>query len=632
MALNIARAVFTPTRSVLAALLATTVVVTAALAWAGWRLLDQQQALDDQRARERSESMADAAAAHIREKLAEVGERLSGWVSSPSAPVPAVDGAVVVGLRADSIHVNPIGGLPFVPVAIEARPPADPFAALEQSEFAADPERAAAGYRRLTHDRDPHVRAGALLRLGRVQRKSRDLRGALATYQQLVDLGAVPIDNLPAELAGLNGLQATYQAMAAHEQASAVGRRILQGLDSGRWLIARGPAELYRDPFDEPRPESWRLAAALSDVWRDTDGQLPARGQRVVPGLETTASSVLVLWRSNGISSAAMAVIADRFFYVPATMSTAWQLVDPEGRVISGSAGAPPDALARIVGHSEYPWTLRTWMPASEVTDAQSRATLLAMMGAMLAFVWGAAYFMARAIRREAAVARLQSDFVAAVSHEFRSPLTTVRQMAEMLDDDRVLTDERRHKYYRILAAEAARLQRLVETLLNFGKMEAGAERYRFVDLDAAALVREVVDEIEPQARASGKAIEVDGPDVVIRVHADQNALSMALRNLIDNAIKYSPGQPTVWVRCHKERAGAAICVIDRGVGIARSEQQAVFGKFVRGRAAVEANIKGTGVGLSMVQQIVTAHGGKIRLESEPGGGSTFTLLLPLAS
>jgi two-component system phosphate regulon sensor histidine kinase PhoR len=630
--LNIRATVFSPTRSLLAALLSTTVVVTVALGWAGWRLLEQQQALDDQRARDRSESMADAVAARIRGRLAEAGERLSGWVSSPSSPVPAIDGSVVAGLRADGIHVNPIGGLPFVPVAIRAPSTADPFAALEASEFDDDLERAGAGYRRLTHHRDPHVRAGALLRLGRVQRKTRDLSGALVTYQQLAELGAVPIEELPAELAGLNGLQATHRAMADHEQANAIGRRILGGLDRGRWLIARGAADLYRDPFREPRPESWRLAVALSDLWRDTDGQLPARGQRTLNTPETADSSVLVLWRSNGTSTAAMAADADRFFEPPATMSTAWQLVDPEGRRISGRAAAPPDALARIIGNSEYPWTLYTWMEAPDGTDTRSRATLLAMMGAMLAFVWGASYFMARAIRREAAVARLQSDFVAAVSHEFRSPLTTVRQMAEMLDDDRVLTDGRRHQYYRILAAEAARLQRLVETLLNFGRMEAGAERYRFVDLDAAALVREVVDDIEPHARASGKAIEIDGPDVAIRVHADQSALAMALRNLIDNAIKYSPGEPTVWVRCRKERDGAAICVIDRGVGISRSEQRAIFGKFVRGRAAVEANIKGTGVGLSMVQQIVTAHGGTIRLESEPGGGSTFTLLLPLAS
>jgi two-component system sensor histidine kinase SenX3 len=117
---------------------------------------------------------------------------------------------------------------------------------------------------------------------------------------------------------------------------------------------------------------------------------------------------------------------------------------------------------------------------------------------------------------------------------------------------------------------------------------------------------------------------------MAIRVRADHSALAVALRNLIDNAIKYSPGQPTVWVRWRAEGTRAAICVVDRGVGVPRSEQRTIFRKFVRGRAAIEANIKGTGVGLSMVQQIVAAHGGEVRVESAPGQGSTFTVLLPV--
>ncbi len=505
------------------------------------------------------------------------------------------------------------------------------FTALETIEFRGDALRAVAGYRSLANQRDPYIRAGALLRLGRAQRKLGDLAGALVTYQRLAELGAVRTGDLPAELAGLNGQRSTYLAMVDHHHANDVAQRVRRGLDAGRWLITRGAAELYREPFTEPRPASWSLANALSEVWRDTDGRLPAQGYRVFSSPYPATSSVLVLWRSNGVVSAALAASADAFFDVAGETPLAWQLTDSEGNVIRGRAPAPARSVARII--SNYPWTLHTWVESSAMPGASSsRSVLLAMMGAVLAFVWGASYFMARAIRREAAVARLRSDFVAAVSHEFRSPLTAVRQMAEMLDGDRVPTDERRHTYYGMLAAEAARLQRLVETLLDFGRMEAGGERYRFVDLDAAALVREVVNDMQPQARELGQVIQIDGPDADIRVRADHGALSVALRNLIDNAIKYSPGEATVWVRWRKDHDRAAICVVDRGVGIPRSEQRSIFGKFVRGRAAIEANIRGTGVGLAIVQQIVTAHGGDIRLESELGRGSTFTLLLPAAS
>jgi signal transduction histidine kinase len=617
-----------PTRS-LAGLVSTAVVVTIALGWAGWRLLDQQRAIDEQRARDRLENTADAVAAGFLGRLAETGERLSAWVSSPSSALPAVDGAVVVGIRPDRIDVYPTGGLPFLPVAIRRSPPLEVFASLEAMEFGGSLERARAEYQALAGDRNPSVQAGGLLRLGRVQRRTKDFAGALITYQRLVQLGAVDSGDLPAELAGLLGQRSTYLAMANPQHANVVGRQILNGLDSGRWPITRGAAELYREPFTEERPELWTLASALSDVWRDMDVRVPARGHRVIGGTDRTASRVLVLWRSTGTSTAALAVRVDRFFALPASTAD-WQLTDPEGHLIGGAAARPSRSVARVIGNMEYPWTLYTWTgPRNDPGARNSRRIMFAMMGATLALVWAALYFTARALRREADVARLQSDFVSAVSHEFRSPLTTVRQLAEMLDQDRVATDERRHRYYRILAAEAARLQRLVETLLDFGRMEAGAERYRFVDLDAVALVRGVVADVTERARESGKAIEADGPEAALPVRADLSALSLALSNLIDNAIKYSPGEPTVWVRWHKDRGCAAISVVDRGVGIPRAEQQTIFAKFVRGRAAVDANIRGTGVGLSIAQQIVAAHGGEIHLESEPGRGSTFTLLLP---
>ena len=614
-----------PTRSLLAGLIATTVVVTAALVWGGWRLVDQQQALDEQTARRQAESAADALAAGIRGKLAEAGERLSAWVSNPSAPVPAIDGAVVVAVQADAVQVSPGGGVPFVPIDIQPSRAGDVFGPLEAIEFRGNADHARAGYLALVDQRDTEVRAGALQRLGRAQRKLRDLDGALDTYRRLAQLGGVRAVDLPAELAGLIGQRSTHIALGDAQQANSLAERIRRGLDEGRWVLGRGAAELYREPFSDPRPHSWVLADALSEVWRDADGHVTARGQRVFADAALNRP-VMVVWRSNGVVSAALAAFMDRFLDVPASAASAWQLLDPEGRVLGGHNALAGPSVARIIGNSDYPWTLHTWVEAPGTE--RGRTIRLGMMAAMLAFLWASSYFMAKAIRREAAVARLQSDFVAAVSHEFRSPLTAIRQLAEMLSSDRATSHERRHTYYKTLAAEAARLQRLIETLLDFGRVEAGG-RYSFDDLDAAALVREVVDDIAPQARLSGKAIEIAGGDRTIRIRADHSALAVALRNLIDNAIKYSPGQPTVRVQCRRDGGRAAICVIDQGVGIPRSEQQAIFGKFVRGRTAIDANIKGTGVGLAVVHQIVTAHGGEVLLHSEPGRGSTFTLLLP---
>jgi len=182
--------------------------------------------------------------------------------------------------------------------------------------------------------------------------------------------------------------------------------------------------------------------------------------------------------------------------------------------------------------------------------------------------------------------------------------------------------------YYETLVRETARLQRLVEALLNFGRMEAGARQYHFEELDASSLVERVVSEFEPQLASAGRHIELRGADVGCRIEADPEAMSVALRNLVDNALKYTWNQPAVWVEWGKENERVAIRVRDQGAGIAPDEMKAIFRKFVRGSAAAAGNVKGSGVGLAMVRHIVAAHGGEILVESEPGEGSTFTVLL----
>jgi len=125
--------------------------------------------------------------------------------------------------------------------------------------------------------------------------------------------------------------------------------------------------------------------------------------------------------------------------------------------------------------------------------------------------------------------------------------------------------------------------------------------------------------------------VEMDLDSRAATIQADEEALRRAIRNLLENAVKYSPECRTVWVEGRVNHRQAAISVRDRGMGIEPREQRQIFQKFVRGAAAKKAGIKGTGIGLSMVRQVVDACGGEIRLESAAGAGSTFTILLPLA-
>jgi signal transduction histidine kinase len=239
-------------------------------------------------------------------------------------------------------------------------------------------------------------------------------------------------------------------------------------------------------------------------------------------------------------------------------------------------------------------------------------------------------YFITRSIARELAVTRLQSEFVSTVSHEFRTPLTSIRQLSEMLAKGRVPTDDLRQQSYDILSHESERLQRLVESLLDFGRIEEGAFKYRFEPLDAASLVDDVVAGFREAAAAQGFQVELQKTDTPAPIRADRDALGLALRNLLDNAVKYSPECRTIWVETVLADRRLAIRVRDRGIGIPTSEQRTIFDKFVRGSVSRDAGIKGTGIGLTLARHIVDAHHGDIRVESAPGQGSTFTILLPL--
>jgi signal transduction histidine kinase len=202
-------------------------------------------------------------------------------------------------------------------------------------------------------------------------------------------------------------------------------------------------------------------------------------------------------------------------------------------------------------------------------------------------------------------------------------------QIAELFADERVPEAEQRRQYYGLLVRETRRLRRLVENLLDFARMEGGAKEYRLEALDAAALVQDVVSEFQEEAAARGYGIELSIADAGMIVQADGEALRRALWNLLDNAVKYSPDCRTVWVEVARENNQCRILVRDRGLGVSAEEQKRIFEKFARGAGSKTAAVKGTGIGLSMVDHIVRAHRGKVRVQSELGRGSAFVILLP---
>jgi two-component system phosphate regulon sensor histidine kinase PhoR len=288
----------------------------------------------------------------------------------------------------------------------------------------------------------------------------------------------------------------------------------------------------------------------------------------------------------------------------------------------------PPQTASahRNAADTLLPWTVVAWAADQDPEPIAARY-LMAGFALLVAAVLAAAYFTYRAVSRELAVAQIQSDFVAAVSHEFRTPLTSLSQFTEMLEEQQDLSAADRRVCYAAQARATRRLARLVESLLDFGRMEAGARPYRLEPQEAGPLIRRVVDEFRAENPAA--QVVLDAATSGARVEADAGALTLALWNLLDNAVKYSPEGSRIDVKLERRGPEVAVAVRDQGMGIPARERERIFAKFFRGAEARRRDIQGTGIGLALVQHIAGAHGGRIEVESTEGAGSTFTLLLP---
>jgi signal transduction histidine kinase len=618
-----------PRRHLLAVLLLLTTASVSALLWSGWRLSQQESAVEAQRRRERLEQAADRIAALLRAKLAETGDRLTAAAVSPTGITPDPGPSLLLVFTRDTLSAHPPGRLLYTPVP--ERGPEAPERAFAEGEAAEirdqQLDRAAATYRRLSEATDHALQAGALMRLARVLRRDGQAQAAAVVYEHLSRLEGVRVAGAPADLVARH-------ALCDLALDSAAAMLLQQDLLAGRWALTRGQFEFYRaesirlSAREEPLGDKAGLAEAVALAWSEWTRTPSARGQRTV---WVDGSPWFTIWRTASDRQAVLVERPDAILQTATAESgAACALLDEQGQVVAGRKGVG-GAVVRMAAESQLPWSLSvTWSGAAgDETMVARRRFLLVVIGTVVAFLIAGTTFAARAIRHEAAVSRLQSDFVATVSHEFRSPLTAMRQLSEILAFGRVSDEQRRQKYFDTLVSETRRLQGLVETLLNFGKMEEGARQYRFESIDTGQLVESVAAEFAPQLAASGRRIDLGRPEVECPINADAEALALALRNLIDNALKYSPGQPAVSVGWSPEDGAVAIHVRDQGIGITAAEQQQIFRKFVRGSAAAAANVRGTGVGLAMVSHIVRAHGGQVRVASVPGEGSTFSIVLP---
>ena len=565
--------------------------------------------------------------------------------------------------------------------------------AAERLEFQQeDYPRALASYRRiLERSNDPHLTGLILNAVARIQKKSGLSREAASTYERILrdHSGVVIAGGMPLGPSAALEIGTLAWKLGDPARSFQTSVELYRSLLRGEWDLEKAEFEFFieraKRPLEtflsspQPSPDLATLKPELQALL-DKEAATIKRTERILLFQENAAPILEAKIRAGGgaeasrplfsrltldigndsylvavekpvaqtvnASDAAWGVIFDpervrENVLRPALQEqfpsgeTSWTVRGRNGAVMESSdVSAAGPVTFRTNLASDFPdWTLEFRQPPPRLikTFLLSRRGLYSFALLLIAGILTFGLILTiRSVSHELELARMKSDFVSTVSHEFKSPLTSIRQLAEMLQSGRVPSEERRQKYYDVLLEQSERLALLTDNILSLAKIESGRAEFKFEPTDIAALLTEVVTSIQERVRHEGFAIGLEVEGDLPSLAADRSALAQAVTNLVDNAIKYSGDSRTVSVRAAHEGPAVVITVLDSGVGIRKEDLGKVFERFFRAGDELTRTVKGSGLGLTLVKEVVEAHGGKISVESEPGKGSVFSIRLPL--
>jgi signal transduction histidine kinase len=371
------------------------------------------------------------------------------------------------------------------------------------------------------------------------------------------------------------------------------------------WLHTQAALHLSMDFLDAERPSpvhSVVRQTALHDVW----------------ALTSNDGRVVGLYRTGRVE---------------AIMHDALHAISPAGIVF---IAYPPDVRADAEAIAAGTW-LPGWQlsyvplepsPFDDVA-ARRRTAYLSVAIAGIGLIAIAGVLVGGGLRRHLRVARLKTDLVAAVSHEMRTPLASMRVLVDGLRADVVLDPVKTREYLDLLAVESSRLTRLIDSFLTFSRLDRGNDRTHLALVSPSDVVSSALDAIRERVPPTGE-VHTDIERELPLVRADRDSLSTALVNLLDNAIKYSPAAPRIEVRVRRDGSFISFAVTDNGIGIAPREQRRIFKRFYRVDQRLARDTSGVGLGLSIVELIARRHGGRVQVASDLGKGSTFEVRIPV--
>ncbi|UCF99749.1 MAG: HAMP domain-containing histidine kinase [Spirochaetaceae bacterium] len=427
-----------------------------------------------------------------------------------------------------------------------------------------------------------------------------------------------------------------------YEQAFEEGRAA-----QSRLLLPSAPAAGQQE---EPPPSIFiSRDLRLDEITKDRD-------QGLIPRFVEERLSLL-FWKrlSDGLIVGCViadAELRDRLISLIPDVYTAVRiitLVDEQGRPLAAPEEIEARDYRRPFVARECSALLPLWEAAAYLTDpgaVSSQAgrvagVLWALISILFVSILVGGILVLRAVRAEVLLARQKTGFVANVSHELKTPLTSIRMFAEMLETGRQTSEGKRQEYLSLMVSESERLTRLINNVLDFSRMEQGRKHYAMEVLDPVALCRELVDNQRPRYEQNGFHLELrvrTGEEggrgaaaaETVWIQGDPESLKQSLLNLLSNAEKYSGEQKSIEVEIRREGRWVYMDVMDRGRGVPAAQTKRIFEEFYRGDDSLTAKVRGSGLGLAITRRILRDHGGDVLYIPREGGGSIFRIQLPV--
>jgi signal transduction histidine kinase len=290
--------------------------------------------------------------------------------------------------------------------------------------------------------------------------------------------------------------------------------------------------------------------------------------------------------------------------------------------------------VASEIGEALPHWEAALYLQRPEQLQESARVvrrTLVFFIAAALAIIAIGGWLVAADVRRQLALAQQKTDFVSNVSHELKTPLTSIRMFAELMQNGRGESVAKHPQYLRIIMVEAERLTRLINNVLDFARLERKQKQFEKKPLDLHAVIERTWESHELHLRESGFTTRWQAAPGPYPVIGDEDALAQILVNLLSNAEKYAGERKEVELHSYLDAGHACVSVLDRGLGVPPGDERKIFESFYRAHDSLSSGIQGSGLGLTLAQRLAREHGGEILYQPRPGGGSNFTLRLPLA-